>query len=207
MTKIVTMLEDGRFIGEQVVSKLSDLCLGIEIAGSIRRGKPLVNDVEIVALPKHRGTLLARVDGLVIKRVIRKAVYGEAKTERWGDKYRGFYLRGHDTNIELFIGDEHNIGSLLWLRTGPGDSNQLLMSLMIRYGSPYRAKDGDWWHGNKKISVPTEKTLFDLWGMPYLDPKDRTEENYQKYLGKRKWGEVEAYAPAEHQPQAQMSMF
>lgn len=207
MSELVTTLEDGRFIGEQVIKEIEGLCTEVGLAGSIRRGKPLVKDVEIVALPKHRATLLARIDNLVIKRLIRKAVYGQADSNRWGDKYRGFYLRGHDTKVELFIGDEHNIGYIWWLRTGPGSANQFLMALLIKYGSPYRAKEGDWWHGEKKISVTAEKTLFDLWGMPYLDPKDRTDENYQKYLAKRNWGVVQSYAPIEHQPQSQTSMF
>ena len=37
------------------ISLISPYCERIEIAGSLRRGKPEVHDIEIVAEPKDRG--------------------------------------------------------------------------------------------------------------------------------------------------------
>lgn len=41
-----------RSVGEKIVEALSPVCARIQIAGSLRRGKPLVGDVEIVYVPR-----------------------------------------------------------------------------------------------------------------------------------------------------------
>ena len=48
MIELVTAIR----IARQLVSMLEDSCERIEIAGSIRRGKPRVKDIELVCLPK-----------------------------------------------------------------------------------------------------------------------------------------------------------
>ena len=96
---------------------LKDQCDEIVIAGSLRRGKALVGDGEIVALPKYAPNLLARLDRMVAEQLIVKAAYGEKRTTRWGEKYRGFVYQG--LRIELFVAEPENWGYILWLRTGP----------------------------------------------------------------------------------------
>ena len=44
-------LQQAREIAEGVKAKLAPHCERIEIAGSIRRGKPVVGDIEIVCVP------------------------------------------------------------------------------------------------------------------------------------------------------------
>lgn len=55
---------------------LRDQCEQLVIAGSLRRGKALVGDAEIVALPKYAPNLLARLDRMVAEQLIVKAAYG-----------------------------------------------------------------------------------------------------------------------------------
>src|SRR5690348_10860398 len=49
-------LEEALKIAERVKAQLEPYCHRIEIAGSIRRKKPEVKDIEIVAFPKHYET-------------------------------------------------------------------------------------------------------------------------------------------------------
>lgn len=72
-------------IAEQLVELFAPLCDRIEIAGSIRRQKPLVGDIEIVCVPKWHTDLL----GQIISSHIDTMVDGWA---RRGDTSKSFPL-------------------------------------------------------------------------------------------------------------------
>jgi DNA polymerase/3'-5' exonuclease PolX len=100
--------EEAREKVEIIRELLESQCRQIVIAGSLRRGKALVGDAEIVALPKYAPNLLARLDRMVAEQLIVKAAYGEKRLTRWGDKYRGFVYQG--LRIELFLAEPDNWG-------------------------------------------------------------------------------------------------
>jgi DNA polymerase/3'-5' exonuclease PolX len=52
-------------LAERVQRELQPFCIRCEIAGSIRRGRPEVGDIDFVILPRRRG-LGMRFDGLKI---------------------------------------------------------------------------------------------------------------------------------------------
>jgi len=173
-----------RHHAEALVAQLAPLCQRIEIAGSLRRGKADLKDVELVALPIDSKALLARLDNWVIAGKIRKAIYPDG-SQRWGSKYRGFTYES--IRFELFTADADNWGYQLWLRTGPADANEYVMRQCISYQSPYHARDGYWWAGDARLSVPDEVELFRLLGMPPLHPVYRTLERYQQLLSPPQW--------------------
>lgn len=45
-------LDKGRVLATRIAGELAGFCERIEVAGSIRRGRPNVNDVDLVCLPK-----------------------------------------------------------------------------------------------------------------------------------------------------------
>lgn len=165
-------------ITEQFVKLIETHCERLEIAGSIRRGKSSVHDAEVVIMPNRH--LFAVLDMMVIGKDIRKARYGEKQLPRWGDRYRGLVY--HGLLIELFFAHENNWGYTLWLRTGPGDANKWLMNHLIAVNAPVRARNGEWWHGDQQLAIPTERDLFALLGLPEMPPAMRTEARYRRYL-------------------------
>ena len=50
-------LGEAQKIANEVVNQLSPYCDKVEIAGSIRRQKPTVNDIDIVLIPRDLGNL------------------------------------------------------------------------------------------------------------------------------------------------------
>lgn len=194
-------------LAQIIKGALADACDEIIIAGSLRRGKADVGDVEIVALPKHAPSLLARLDKMVIEQMIRKAYYGEDRTTRWGDKYRGFEYQ--HMRFEVFLGDVDNIGYIKWLRTGPGDANQWVMSQCIAQRSPYRAVGGYWTvsETGKRISVPTEVEMFRLLGMSYVEPQARTLNMYMRQMNNVRWAREVNYIADAPGMATQTSMF
>lgn len=126
------------------------------VAGSIRRKRPEVGDVEIVAIPSY-GLLSERLDLLLKHGVIAKAVKidkNKRETTRWGDRYRAFTLshtvlsnrvaqpeRLAQVHVELFIADFRNWGVVLAIRTGSWEFSRDLVTRIKRSGV-YRVGEG-----------------------------------------------------------------
>ncbi|KKK83502.1 hypothetical protein LCGC14_2792700, partial [marine sediment metagenome] len=47
-------LQHAQEIADRVVQRLRSQCSTIEVAGSIRRGRPFVNDIDLVLIPEDR---------------------------------------------------------------------------------------------------------------------------------------------------------
>lgn len=187
-----------------VLDDLRDLCARIELAGSLRRGKAYVKDVEIVALPSHKPTLLARLDTWVATGKVAKAVYPDG-SHRWGEKYRGFVYGG--IRFELFTADADNWGYILWLRTGPGDANQYVMQQLIAQQAPYRPSEGYWQADGQRIRTAEEADVFALLNMPVLAPEQRTLDAYAKALMPPHWWAQEWTAVEVEAAPTQQGMF
>jgi len=191
----------------EFIGLIDDVAEAVRIAGSIRREKPEVKDAEIVLMPT--AALYQRLDRMVVDGVIAKARYGDRNLTRWGDNYRGLMYR--DLRIEIFTADPINYGWIYFLRTGPGDANQYIVTQMQR--TPVRAQGGYLWHADRwqrvkdgwdspdkrKLAVRTESMLFDVLGIVPIAPKDRTLERYQRMtlFGR---GSLYDFAPIDDQP-------
>lgn len=183
-----------------MVALLTDHCDWIAPAGSYRREKPEIGDVEIVAIPKP--TLLAHMDKLVQMGVIAKKQYVNEKTSkvsyRWGEKWRALTFTDGEVTVkfDLFLCDMDNRGNQFELRTGPGDKNTWMMTMFHRYKAPFTVRDGYIWGGEQKLHIPDEQAYFALLGIPYIEPKDRTIEAYQRLIKwGHKWGDVRQFIP------------
>lgn len=214
-------LVQANFVAKQFLKHIEDVPGHYLLAGSIRRKRETVGDVEIVCLPDSRVGLLARLDRLEHESIVEKAIYGG--NTRWGDKLRGMVYR--TMQVEVVIADSDNFGYQLWLRTGPGDKNRFVMSQMKYQRTPIRFDGGYGWHveyiGSSyeyrklhKLAIPDEWTLYHVLGMPEIQPWDRTELAYRRYIGRRirplPVEETEAlYADDEVviEPLTQLSMF
>lgn len=191
-----------RPLAEALVAQMQDVCARVEIAGSLRRGKASVGDIEIVALPRHREQLLARLDMLVHRGDAQQAIYSDGK-KRWGERYRGLRWRG--MKAEVFIAEPDSWGYILWLRTGPGDANHYVMTQIARHNAPFRFTGGFALADAGKIAVEDERALFGLLGMPVIAPAARSIEAYMQYLEAPRWGRFSTVAV--DAPPAQTSLW
>jgi DNA polymerase/3'-5' exonuclease PolX len=106
---------------EQLRDLLAPACERIEIAGSLRRGKATVKDIELVAIPRYTLDLLgqpmdsmldATVDGLVADGTI-------LRPTKDGPRYKAFWLADPGIQVDLFVTDPERWGVCFALRTGP----------------------------------------------------------------------------------------
>lgn len=181
-------------IAQSLARLIKPHCTYVTIAGSLRRLKETVGDIEIVAIATP--ALLPFLDGMVIRGEAEKAVYSDGHN-RWGKTYRGLLYQG--MKCEIFLADDDNVGYQTWLRTGPGDANTYVMQFCSWRKSPYRAAGGYWWAGDAKLHINTEQELFAMLGMQWLHPKDRTEDAYRLMFEARwhKWGPMPKLAAVE----------
>lgn len=199
MTDTLTDLATARAVVEDMADLLAPLCQKLEIAGSIRRGKPAVKDAELVVIPLPG--LLNYTDEMVQRGLIDKALYGDAQSTRWGNKYRGMLYRG--MKVELFLADEDNWGYQYWLRTGPGDANTFIMSWLKWRKAPIQARDGDWFWTRSdetvRLAVRSEQEMFELLGMPFIEPQNRSEGIYRHILNRRedRWPDYSPFVAVE----------
>lgn len=149
------------------------------IAGSVRRRKPEVSDIEHVVIPKfadlegaglfaQRTNLLWRkLDEYVAAGVIGKHVY--ANGFKWGDKFRGAEFRGFAH--ELYTTDADSWGAQLAIRTGPWEFSRHLVSEIKKHGM--RNDEGCVWRGEQRVAVASEEEYFALCGVAFVEPEAR----------------------------------
>ena len=152
-------------IAEKVKAQLAPHCARIEIAGSIRRKKPEVKDIEIVAIPKHYDVgLFESGIATVVKQW--KKVKGELPC-----KYTQRILP-EGIKLDLFFADKENWGNIFAIRTGSADYSHNVLGYSWVYEG-YRGKDGYLHKDGKKIAVHEEEDLFKLIHVPFVKPELR----------------------------------
>jgi DNA polymerase/3'-5' exonuclease PolX len=112
-------LDAAREAAERIVSHISPAAVRCVVAGSVRREKPEVGDIEVVAQPAD-GERLIRLLGEV-GQSIKPGVPGVVPWPLKPDaKYMRLHLPELECNLDLFLASELNWGGLLLMRTGSG---------------------------------------------------------------------------------------
>lgn len=85
-----------------------------------------------------------------------------------------------DSDVVIHYGNVDNWGFVYWLSTGPQAANEWLMAHAAKTMGYSFEKNRTVWLRNKALSIPDELALFELFGMPYIAPRERTIEKYQE---------------------------
>jgi DNA polymerase/3'-5' exonuclease PolX len=153
-------------IADSVLQELKPHCERIEIAGSIRRKKANPNDIEIVAIPKPYDVDLFE-SGIATVVNMWERVKGTLPC-----KYTQRILP-EGIKLDLFFATVENWGLIFAIRTGSAEfSHQKLAMEWVRQG--YRSKDGMLEKFGELYPIREERELFELLGIAWVDPVDRT---------------------------------
>jgi len=156
-------LEEAKSIAERVKEILAPYCERIEIVGSIRRQKPIVNDIDIVLIEKPEASLMmtsllfsigvVKISGSAIKRV---------------------YLPEDNIIVDFYVATPATWSTLLLIRTGSKENNIRLCSLARRKGWHLEASGNGLFDGEgNRIAGDTEESIYEALGVPYQKPGDR----------------------------------
>jgi DNA polymerase/3'-5' exonuclease PolX len=181
-------------IAQELLEELRPACQRIEIAGSIRRRKPLVADIEIVAMPiieeQSSGDLWAtpvKVNLLTgpagpLQRLAAEQLLWPRQVEivrasgtvehqvKLGEAYKALVYR--DIPVDLFlVSDPDSWGVIFALRTGPGDWNTRIVTDAHRYLR--RVEGGHVYRAGAKVACPEERDFFAAIGQRWIEPEER----------------------------------
>ncbi len=154
-------LENAKQIGEEVLEKLKPHIYRGDLAGSIRRKKQEVKDIDIVIKPKPH--FMAMTD---IKKVLKS--YGRFVLD--GEKLIRVVTEDN-VQIDVYIAS-NNYDPLLLIRTGSAEHNKKLCVKANSLNLSLTAKGLIDKH--KEIIIATEeKDIFKELGLKYREPEER----------------------------------
>lgn len=168
-------LLEAREIAQTVTARLMSYCERIEIAGSIRRNKPEIGDIEIVAIPRKHYDFFGEPTSDHALNSVTWSDFG--KLVKNGSKYKQIELN-EGINLDLFIvTPPAQWGVQLMIRTGSADFSHRFVTVKQHGGllpSCYRVKDGAIWYGEQMVETPEEQDVFNLLGLNFIEPEKRT---------------------------------
>jgi DNA polymerase/3'-5' exonuclease PolX len=173
--------EDALPIAEALVAEMRPYCERIEIAGSLRRRKAEVRDIELVAIPRWE---LRRVPGgnhlygwalRYSTSAIRWIKPGVPETVDWPLKPDGRYWHGllpSGMKLDLFLATRENWGVIFLIRTGSAEFSQAVAThgkrIGLRFTGGYLVGDG------VKFITYEEADVFQAMGLAWIEPEERT---------------------------------
>jgi DNA polymerase/3'-5' exonuclease PolX len=158
-------------IAYEVVAKLQPFCERLELAGSIRRGKPFVHDIDIVCIPANQGQFI-------------QALKDMGKIEMGGEKLIRVKLPSID--LDIYIATPSTWATLFLIRTGSKEHNIKLCSRAKSMGMKLHADGsglfrlveqksifGEVAPREERIAGDTEQSIFEALKLQYLEPSKR----------------------------------
>lgn len=174
-------------ISMELLNALQPHCEQITVAGSLRRLKADVGDIEILYVPRFGQvtgeSLFPSTDNLADRAIEgmlaagwlakRKNIKGATM---WGDQNKLAVHVASGIPVDLFATTAASWFNYLVCRTGPADSNKRIAAAAQAKGwtwKPYspgftRLSDGE------QRAVTSEEEVFQFVGLPYQKPQDRT---------------------------------
>jgi DNA polymerase/3'-5' exonuclease PolX len=155
-------------IALDVLKQLQPFCVRAEIAGSIRRKKKEVGDIEIVAIPKpySSGQYESGIATIVNRwpKVKGELEFGKTRyTQR---------ILPSGIKLDLFFATEANWGSIFAIRTGSAEfSHKVLAIGWVKHG--FKSEGGILFRNGQRYEVHEEEDLFKLAGVSFVEPEKR----------------------------------
>lgn len=193
-------------IAEQYCALLEPGCKRIHIAGSVRRKKPEVDDIELVAEPNFAPVFNLFGDQVGERNLLHELLDAlqadgqltlDDQVRRDGLRYKRFAHMDHGAmraiSIDLFIvTPPAQWGVIFALRTGPADYSHWLVTQRSKGGAmPAEAycKDGAIWYDDIPLPMVDEREFFTFLDLEYIEPEKRRPTwykfNAEKVYGSR----------------------
>lgn len=131
----------------------------------------MVGDIEIVAIPA------ANMLYELLDEKLKAGTITHLPQKRWGLKQRAFIFAGWQFDIYIQP-DPTTMPVNFMIRTGSPDFSQKMVTKKSSGGwmpDWYEIKDARVWCDGEKLMLEDEQDIFDLWGIDYVLPTERTD--------------------------------
>ena len=161
--------KEAESVARELVEELKPFSLQIEVAGSIRRKRPEVHDIDIVMVPDFHYLNRNRGFGHDMRKVIPEIADTVVLN---GPKLARFTYHGAD--VDLYYATPETFTTLLLIRTGSKDNNIRLCAAAKRRGWKLRANgEGLFDERGRRIASLSEGEIYRLLRLPYQPPEKR----------------------------------
>lgn len=171
-------------LADRILRHISPVMERVEVAGSVRRKKESVGDIEIVGTPGDREGLIALLGD--IGQHIKPGVPGVVP---WTPKTASKYMRvrlNEGINLDLFLSTRDNFGGLFLMRTGSGSGpdgnsfNGFTPGIFSRFkkisGGGRMMNVMPTMPSGEQLSVPEEIDFFNILEMNFVPPEERVSK-------------------------------
>lgn len=184
-------LADADRVAAELLVVLGPACERIEVAGSVRRRRPDVGDIELVAVPTLVGVpglfeptgsvnrLWDLVNNLVGRPGEPRLLATHQSDPKMGERYAKLRHPASGLQVDLFTARPETFGLILLIRTGPADYSQWFVVEARRRG--FHVKEGELHRGSlgcgaiacERIPVPEERHVYAALRMAWVPPEGR----------------------------------
>lgn len=160
-----------------LMERLQPACERIEIAGSIRRRRPLIGDIEFVLMPRYLTDLFGQPTGQTELDLL---LAGWPITRvKDGQKYKQISFAGNSGQpytVDLWIQSKETWGVNLMIRTGSEDFTKRMVTRRVLGGympNDLRVDGARVWRNGAPVDTPEEEDVFHLFGVEWVRPEER----------------------------------
>jgi DNA polymerase/3'-5' exonuclease PolX len=197
---------EAQVLALELVDLLRESCVRIEIAGSIRRQRADVADLDIVAIPQTHtrvaedlfgqmvvdgppvSALHERCEALVAAGKLSIPLNDKGHPRAWGPQLKRATYR--ELPVDILSTTWECWGVALLLKTGPWEFSKRLVTRrsdggacprdLIFRESRVRRRDT-----HEVLETPTEEAVFAALGLEYVQPERRFNETWPRQLARR----------------------
>ena len=184
-------------VAQRLLELLQPACGRIAIAGSLRREKPQVRDIELVAVARWADRPVGLLDDVTesvdaLEELVAAMLWDGTLTARKVENHRADGSVDLQTKlgpafkalvfdgipVDLFVvRPPATWGVIFALRTGPGDWNTQLVMACKAIGRRVEGGQVVAWHGAsgswRAVPTPEERDFFEALGQPWVEPRER----------------------------------
>ncbi|MDO8634920.1 MAG: hypothetical protein Q7R34_01560 [Dehalococcoidia bacterium] len=158
-------LAEAQAVAEELRKELEQYCLDIVVAGSIRRRRPVVHDIDMVCLPENLIKFILKLKAM-------DCSYGGKKLARFVYK---------EVQVDLYFATPQTMATLVLIRTGSAQNNIRLCTIARNNGMKLHADgsglfriEAQGCEGREVLIARTsEKAIYESLGLPYQEPWER----------------------------------
>lgn len=165
-------LNRAKAIAEDLKSRLEPVCERIEIAGSIRRQKADVGDIELLCIPKYTVGVdqLDKQLMLFISQHILDYRRNKLGSRVYGPKNKLLLHCESGIGVDIFSTTKECWPVALVVRTGGKKSNMRLATAALNKGYHFHAYGSGFSTPNGEIVCHSEREVFETVDLLYLEP-------------------------------------